>query len=352
MWKSLIFASSVADNRGSMENLKSLIEGCEELVEQFKYDDAIQRLSKVFEIDPVNQDALALKATCLMDQGCIEGARECLEKAIQEQPDSGFEKYLGLAQISEGLEGMKLLEKAESLLLDCSYSKTGKQEDEGTRMHILSSIACSKLEIWMTDLCMQEDAEAQCEKEIQKAFSYVPAEENWEALQCSSTLLLSQNKAEDALNCLDKSISIWRQIPLDSVEFPSFEFRLTTARLLVELGSIEAGRIVLEELTEEDDEIIEVWYLLSLCYYSLSKAAEARGQVEDLPSHEALCNAEFLLERNPSQVDLLEACKELREAIGLEGFEDGSAEMDNDDDDGSASNSSDADSTDSCSSSQ
>lgn len=59
-------------------------------------------------------------------------------------------------------------------------------------------------------------------------------------------------------------------------------------------------------LSQEDDEITEVWYLLAMCLYCLKKKEEA---------FEALENAERLIKREEENIELADAILELREAL-------------------------------------
>jgi len=54
------------------------------------------------------------------------------------------------------------------------------------------------------------------------------------------------------------------------------EFRMQTARLLVEIQKYKLAVSVLEMLTKEDDELLEAWYLLAFSFHKRSKWANAK----------------------------------------------------------------------------
>ena len=64
--------------------------------------------------------------------------------------------------------------------------------------------------------------------------------------------------------------------PLDQPEMPSVEFRMVTARLLVELREFKNGVRVLDSVVQENDENPEAWYLLAFCHFHLKKFKNAK----------------------------------------------------------------------------
>uniref|UniRef100_A0A9J8DFB1 Si:dkey-12j5.1 n=1 Tax=Cyprinus carpio carpio TaxID=630221 RepID=A0A9J8DFB1_CYPCA len=143
---------------------------------------------------------------------------------------------------------------------------------------------CSIAEIFFTDLCMEEGAADRCKEAIDKALQY--DEHNPEALQLMASYLFSIEKTEEGREYLKKSVSSWlpslqkEEESLASTEhdmeeeedqnksnIPPYESRITTAKLLIEVEEYEMATEVLEDLLEEDDEVVEVWYLLGWLFY-------------------------------------------------------------------------------------
>ena len=75
----------------------------------------------------------------------------------------------------------------------------------------------------------------------------------------------------------------------DGKYVPSYDFRLVTGRLLVELSQYHLANDVLEECAVDDQEDTEVFYLLGLCHI-------VRGKKEQ--GHKALTKAKSLLEQS------------------------------------------------------
>lgn len=80
---------------------------------------------------------------------------------------------------------------------------------------------------------------------------------------------------------------------------------------------------ILESLSQEDDEIVEVWYLLALSLLSLNCHSA---------SNNALLNAERLGLRDNCSAELVDAIAELREALGAPESFQANADNDNEND--------------------
>lgn len=120
-------------------------------------------------------------------------------EAVNIEPDYGGEKYIALAQLSVGEAALGFFRKAIDIL-----------SVDSNNDHLLSSLYCSMAEIFMTDLCMQEDAEQKCEELIRAAMQACP--ESYEALQTMANMKMSQNKTKEALEFLNRSMSLWNSI--------------------------------------------------------------------------------------------------------------------------------------------
>ena len=67
------------------------------------------------------------------------------------QPSVGHNKYLQLAQLLEGKESLAMYESALSLIPTADSV-------------LISFIFCSMAEIYLTDLCFEDNAEVECER--------------------------------------------------------------------------------------------------------------------------------------------------------------------------------------------
>jgi predicted Zn-dependent protease len=121
-------------------------------------------------------------------------------------------------------------------------------------------------------LCLEEEAESKCEGLIQSALALDT--NNYEALLTLANFRISQNQIEEAFEAVERSLNIWSMIPFESEEYPTYEFRLVTARLLIELSQADFAKPILEVLCQEDDSLPEPWYLLAFSNFLISQAEE------------------------------------------------------------------------------
>lgn len=286
-------------------SVETLLEKCEHLVNEFEYESALPICDRILQQDPDCLQAMLLKATILVDTDHVSEARSILQSAIQTSSDQGYEHYFALAQLSTGFEALGLYRHA---LDNCPES------DTKTRASILSAMA----ELYMTDLCMESNAESECESYIQQAVDADP--NNYDVLMTWANMLVSQCRWEDAKLRMKQSLDAWIHMDFESEEYPSYEFRLCSARLLVELENYDLALPILEMITTEDDSIIEPWYLLALVLYQLKQTTmiEEGDSCKDAEIDTALSRAEQLLleSESDSSSDLADAISELRQAFG------------------------------------
>jgi len=272
-------------------DVEALLQKCEELAARFEYDVAIKFCQRILEQDAANSEAHALLVHIFVDSGRVEEARQALTHWLALK-DVGEEvviqRWLFVAQLGEGREAVKAYEHAIALL-------KGRE---------LCSVHCAIAELFLTDLCFEDDAEEQCEVHLQAALAISP--EDAEALQLLASTRLSQSRPEEASTLLARSLVSWKELALTDEAYPTYDFRLSAARLCLELQMQEEADRILEQLVLEDDELCEPWYLLALVRFQLKKQ----------DADEALERAEQLLEAEEESSELSEAIAELRAAIG------------------------------------
>ncbi|PMD55969.1 putative UPF0661 TPR repeat-containing protein C16D10.01c [Hyaloscypha bicolor E] len=230
-------------------------------------------------LDPQSEAALPalnLLGEIHIELGEIDAARQYFlqaaaideDGAIREDFGGGAEKFLWLAQLSEegGQDSVDWFEKGAvclrmqiQQLLD--QKKLGKEGqallEEKTRK--LTGALCAVVEVYMTDLSWEEDAEQKCEALVTEATMVAPGfPEPWQTL---ANVRISQEKMEDARAALKRSLDLWRDLPPESSVVPDFPTRVSLARLLMEADMDVDAIEVLERLVGEDDTSVEVWYL-------------------------------------------------------------------------------------------
>ena len=156
----------------------------------------------------------------------------------------------------------------------CFWSLTRATQDPEAERSLrfdLSESFCSLAELYLTDLCFNDDAEQQCESAVTSACTVCP--ENPTGFQLQASLRLSQSRLDDAKVSLATSVKLWSTCP--EPFYPSFDSRTRTASLLMECGMNCEATSCLEALVQEDDAHPECWYLLARCHATLEAPESA-----------------------------------------------------------------------------
>jgi len=204
--------------------------------------------------------ALDLLGEAHFDMGNFDEARRCFLKSVQVSADEAGTKWMFLGQLSHGEEALGFYSRGIALL-------EREASQDALRKSQLASAHVSVAELFMSDLCMRDDAEQRCERACAEAQRLDP--ESLEALQVTASMRISQSRIADAQALMCRVAA-----KLDALEHDQpYAFRVSTARLLVELDELALALGVLERLVSEDDEVAEVWMLLGLVHQEQDKAA-------------------------------------------------------------------------------
>jgi tetratricopeptide (TPR) repeat protein len=198
----------------------------------------------------------------------MEAAAIDEEGRIGEELGGGAEKFFWLAQLSEegGQDSVDWFEKgATCLRLQIQELLDRKELNADTEATIeekrrkLAVALCGVVEVYMTDLSWEEDAEQICEALVTEATIVAPGfAEPWQTL---ANVRISQERIEDAQAALKRSLDLWKELPPENENVPDFPARVSLARLLMEADMDVEAIEVLERLVSEDDSSVEVWYL-------------------------------------------------------------------------------------------
>ncbi|XP_056375066.1 uncharacterized protein LOC130272994 [Hyla sarda] len=278
-------------------SIHQLLEKTEEYLDNFNFEMAQLFCQRALDLEPDNLEILDMMGNICMELGNGEKAKEIFLKAVHLSPDKGHAKYMCLGQIHCKEEALQYFQKGLEVLISAyqSHPKVSgaanfSDEMEATTKDI-STAFCSVAEIYLTDLCMEEEAGDKCKEAITKALEYEPSSP--EALQLMASYLFSMEQPQEGKEYLMKSLASWLpslqkdkdevQEAHDLVEspLPPYESRITAAKLLIEAEVFELATEVLEGLLEEDDEVIQVWYLLGWVCYLQAKESEEEEAFKD-----------------------------------------------------------------------
>ncbi|XP_008321568.1 probable assembly chaperone of rpl4 [Cynoglossus semilaevis] len=283
-------------------SVQQLLEKTEECMDSFDLDMACLFCQRALDVEPTNQQALDMLGHIYSELGDTQKAKEIFLRAVELSPDEGHSKYMYLGQIHTGQEAVGYYSKGIEALLSALDKQTkttqaeagaAAQPEEDTDLPTVKDVSvayCSMAEIYLTDLCMEEGAADKCKEFIERALRY--HHDNPEALQLMASYLFSTERNQEGKEYLLKSVGLWLPFQKQNAassssdegtqsEIPPYESRITTAKLLMESEEYEMAVDVLEALLEEDDEVVQVWYLSGwVCYLQLEKAKEQQKREE------------------------------------------------------------------------
>ncbi|KAA8648608.1 ACL4 family protein [Aspergillus tanneri] len=296
------------------ENPSKLLDQATILLQTGQPDGALALAQHALDNAPANSpshlSALNLVAEIYVELGDIDVAREHFLRAVELDPTGaipesqggGAEKFLWLAQLSElgGRDSVQWFEKGVSVLrhviqqLEGDSSPQEAIELEGKKRKMANAL-CGVAEIYMTDLSWEEDAERRCESLITEALHVNP--DAPEVLQTLASIRISQLRIDDARAALTKSLSLWKDLPPDSLTIPDFATRISLTRLLMEVSMELEALDVLERLILEDDQSVEAWYLGGWCLQLLADKQQAPKDAEVDDSAESKRHASLVASR-------------------------------------------------------
>ncbi|KAF8470882.1 hypothetical protein BDZ91DRAFT_719165 [Kalaharituber pfeilii] len=263
------------------ESVQSLVATASELLRNdCSPTAALSAITRALNLEPTSLAAIELAGEINVELGDVDAARKYFEKAIELDSEgahedaggSGPEKFLWLAQLCEngGMEAVSWYERGvkvlNSWIMECQSNQKGPEilEERGLKGKLCSAL-CGMAEIYMTDLCMEPDAEQRCEKYVTEALLAVP--DSAEALQTLASVRISQTRFDDAKAALDRSVSLWKDLEPDSPNIPPYASRMAATRLLMETEMYDTAMEILEGLQMEDDQVVDLWYLGGWCLY-------------------------------------------------------------------------------------
>jgi len=168
----------------------------------------------------------------------------------------------------------------------------------------------------------EPEAEKTCEELLTTALQTAPGHP--EALQALASVRMSQQRPEEAKQCLEQAWTAWKDLDLDDPKMPPIPARLVMVKLFIELSLYTPALLVLHGIMSSDDQEVEAWYLEGWCFHLMSEhAQESGGSIDGLTWQELAKDSRDCLEtcqvlhRNQEHPDepLLEHTKELIEKL-------------------------------------
>ncbi|WWC63992.1 uncharacterized protein I303_106598 [Kwoniella dejecticola CBS 10117] len=263
----------------------SLIDKSHTLLAQSNFELAIKFLDRALELEPTNAEARELVGIAELEAGDEDRGREHLLQLFPPhaaEPPSHPSPYLYLAQsASEPQEALGYYSTAtamiEKRIAEQDRKGKGRQANDGEeeeeideerQMAVTALVAM--IEIWMSDLCMEEAAEKNCDDLIQRALSI--SSNDPEVKLSLASIRMSQSRFDDAKQVV---ISLYNDLegrePFDPI-LPALPVRLALSRLLLEHNQHLEALDIISTVREEDTLNIEGAYLEGWAFYLRAEA--------------------------------------------------------------------------------
>lgn len=299
--------------------MDSIIGRARALLQSSQEVKALELLTPEVSKHPQNVPLLQVFGEALLEANDVETAYNVLQKAIELDPEAnqGVEKFLYLGQIIGGNDGCSLINVAINKLNDqlqkiMSDDTTDAESDaslkelaklyntpDSLKTYLISKInqaIFAEIEIWMTDLCMEPEAEEQCDQLISHSLNLDP--ENPEALSLLALIRISQQRQAEAEEALQKSWALFsdkkQYLEVQQSkegEEASFEYieltqpLLSLARFAVELAMYDLAPQIAVAISEINDNCLDCFYIEGLAY--VLKAKQIYSQQAKMESPDA-----------------------------------------------------------------
>lgn len=223
-------------------------------------------------------------ADIYLEHGQLEKAYPLLIRACELDPQGvtgGSEKFFTIGQVTGGKDGISMLVRGiENISSQAGDSLEQEQVDK-----IVSGLL-AMIEIWMTDLCMEPDAELQCEELISKAME-VSESRSPEAWSTLGSIRISQQRFSDANDAFTESWKFF-QLKKEAIEKSLEENTgsqklthteyvellqplLNLTKMCVEMGSYETALHIVGAIKDIDEDNLEGYYLEGFIHYLMCK---------------------------------------------------------------------------------
>ncbi|KAJ7227211.1 hypothetical protein GGX14DRAFT_348423 [Mycena pura] len=336
-------------------SIPALFEKAQSLIVQCDYELAQRFITRILEQQPSNAEAKEMLGVVQLEMGDITAARATFTALLPPNPDAPSppppSAHLYLAQLSTDDPGLALNHYQAAIEI-LTVQLKGKEramdpptDDEAELKHNIVRALIGQVEIWMDpsyDLCFDPAAEMTCEGLLASALQTDPG--NPEALQALASVRMSQQRPEEAKQCLEQAWSACKDLDIDDPKLPPISTRLAMVKLFLELGLYTPALLVLHGVMASDDQEVEAWYLEGWCFFLMSEQAQEKGgKLDELTWQElatdardclATCEALHLNEGHPD-TPLLEHVRELTAKLDVLGIKPSPVgEDDGDDEEG------------------
>lgn len=226
-------------------------------------------------------------ADAYLEDGQLDKAYPCLVKSCELDPQgtkTGTDQFFTLGQVVGGPDGIQLISQGIE-----NVSNEGGDNLNGEQVNKIVGGLLSMIEIWMTDLCMEPEAESQCEELINKALE-ITERGSPDVLATLGSIRISQQKFNEACEAFSLAWELFEKKKdeissnLDSESSGANELvellqpLLSLAKMCIEVGLYEIALKVIGAVRDIDEDNIEGYYLEGFTTYMIAKVGTFQQQ--------------------------------------------------------------------------
>jgi tetratricopeptide (TPR) repeat protein len=264
---------------------------------------ALKFFERAHGMSPEDTNVMDALADVHLQLGAMDAALALLTASTALAPDVNPFKWLYLAQLQHGaesaatyLKGIAALDKAAAAAAAVAASGEQTLLYRKQTAKAYSSLA----ELYLTDLCFEDDAEAKCEGYVAQALAADP--ETLDGQHALANLRLSQSRPAEAAEVIGKvyakvkaardkvsSRTVIEELMKvdtpaaganggdgdgdDDDDVPEPEFCIATAKYMVECAAAvpelaQQAMDLVTDLLHDDDDNIELWYIMGVAALS------------------------------------------------------------------------------------
>lgn len=291
-------ASKQLNKPQSALSVDALIKLAEQAYEQFSPGIAANYYQNAIKQKPNDADLYHKLALMYVEQGDPEEAHKAFQKSIDLSPDTNESNYLYIGQQCYGIHAKSAFEKGIALMvkkLDAIKSSSNSQK-EISRLNLeISNVYVSIAELFMTDLCEEQDAQTQCEHYLNLSIKY--DQNNIESYATFGQFRHCQQRDQDAIKYFaislqklfggadddhnetkdneDNTNKIESKLDIFNEESLTIDSFMKIVKLGIELEQYQPCIRVLKSLVNANEEIGECWALGAFCHYKVKDHKEA-----------------------------------------------------------------------------
>lgn len=252
-------------------------------------DLAEQFFTRALNMSPTKTSIMDALADAHLQRGAFDKALALLETSCSTAPQENPFKWLFLGQLQSGLEAVQSYRTAIDLVGKQCANEPSDEGNEVAKKQIAKAY-CSIAELYLTDLCFEENAEQICEEAVTSCLNMDPA--SLDGTQTLANLRISQSRKKDAASLISgvyekiqkirgrvgqrtvlDDFTQMDELPEELEENPELEFCITTAKIMIECATEDAtlrdsAVDLITDMMNEDDEIIELWHLMGVAELS------------------------------------------------------------------------------------